>query len=126
MLRLLWRTRGAYSIKIIFDPAYDAHEFGWNLSSNFNANLKFNINEQGQWIADFNYSFVQSDNAWVYNDFSTATSVAASRARKLAVKGSDGSVVYDDVERDRTLAILEERKQSNLSFDYQYNNRGQW
>ena len=126
LLRLLWRTRGAYSIKIIFDPAYDAHEFGWNLSSNFNANLKFNINEQGQWTADFNYSFVQSDNAWVYNDFSTATSVAASRARKLAVKGSDGSVVYDDIERDHTLTILEERKQSNLSFDYQYNNRGHW
>ena len=126
LLRMLWRTRGAFKLDLAFDPAQDSNEFGWNLSSNFTARIQFEINEQGQWSANFVYKFVQAENAWSFNDFSTATSVAASRARKLAVPGSTGEVVYDDAERDKHLTLLEERKTLDFSFDYTYTNTGQW
>jgi hypothetical protein len=126
LLRMLWRTRGAFKLNLVFDPQQDSNEFGWNLSSNFTANIEFEINELGQWHADFDYKFVQADNAWSFNDFSTATSVAASRARKLAVPGSTGQVVYDDVERDHHLELLEQRRTLDFSFEYKYSNNGQW
>lgn len=126
LLRLLWRTRGAFSIDLQFNPEQDSQEFGWNLSSDFTAQIKFEINEQGRWTADFYYKFKQAENAWNFNDYSTATSVAASRARKLAVPGSTGQVVYDDEERDRHLALLEQRKQLDFSFEYTYKDIGQW
>lgn len=126
LLRLLWRTRGAFNIKLKFDPTQDSNEFGWNLSSDFTADINFNITAQGQWTANFYYKFKQAEDAWRFNDFSTATSVAASRARKLAVPGSTGEVVFDDAERSRHLNLLEQRKHLDFSFEYKYIAQGQW
>lgn len=126
VLRLLYRMHGAYSIEIINDPEKDLNEFSDRLAGNYTANHKFTIDDDGNWTADFDYKFVQGDDAWKYNDYSRAESVAARRARALAVPDSGGDITWDMRKYERDIALLDELKQTDFSFTYKYNGSGKW
>jgi radical SAM superfamily enzyme YgiQ (UPF0313 family) len=126
LLRLFWRTRGAYNIDLIFDSAGDMKEFGERMGCNFNASIKFNIDTEGKWTADFNFDFKQSNNPWAYQEYSRADSTAAMRARKLAIPGSGGETQFTFQSYDEEIVRLEERKKMDLSFTYAFKQEGQW
>ena len=62
----------------------------------------------------------------MYNDYSRAESVAAKRARALAVPDSGGEITWDMRKYERDVALLEELKLTDFSFDYKYNGSGKW
>jgi len=59
LLRVLWLAVGAYKLDLRFDPEHDTQELGrYNLPglvSHFKAGYIFEINNAGQWIADFDF-----------------------------------------------------------------------
>jgi hypothetical protein len=120
LLRLLWRSRGAYHIRLFFNPGIDFKEFGDWLCCDFTATIDFTIDEAGHWSTNCNYKFKQSDKAWHHVDFSRAESVAADRARKLA-KGDYGDDLFN-----QGLLDAEARTAIDLSFDYAYTDTGKW
>jgi len=126
VLRLLYRMHGAYSIEIINDPEKDLNEFSDRLAGNYTAIHKFTIDDDGNYTADFDYAFVQGDDAWKYNDYSRAESIAARRARALAVPESGGDITWDMRKYERDVALLDELKQTDFSFTYKYNGSGKW
>ena len=60
----MYKTRGAYETEIIFDPEMDTREFSSSLGDNFSALIKFKIDDNGNWEADFDYSFQQPERPW--------------------------------------------------------------
>lgn len=120
LLRLLWRTRGAYSIRLFFNPAIDVKEFGDWLCCDFSANIEFTIDNQGKWDAKFDYRFKQGEKAWHHVDFSRADSVAATRAKKLA------HGTYNDESFEQGIQEARAREELDFSFEYQYKDSGQW
>jgi hypothetical protein len=88
--------------------------------------FKFDIDVNGNWIADFYYDFVQRDDAWHYSEFSRADSVAAKRARKLALPGSGGESQFTNQEYSEEMTLLDERKTWDFSFTHRYNGTGAW
>jgi hypothetical protein len=63
VLRLLWRSRGAYEITLTFDPISDGEEFG-RLASDYTASHHFKIDSSGNWAADFQYNLDLPDHPW--------------------------------------------------------------
>jgi hypothetical protein len=126
LLRLMWRSRGAYTVDLTITPEFSNREFGDRMGCNFTGVFKFDIDANGHWIADFYYDFVQSDNAWHYSEFSRADSVAARRARKLALPGSGGESQFTNEEYSEEMTLLDERKTWDFSFTHRYNGTGQW
>lgn len=127
VLRLLWRARGGYKIKVNITPEHALNEFGNRLGCNLTAEYDFVINDQGQWTADFKFNFKQDENAWRYQDYSKETSMSASRARQLAVPGSNGEIASDWLEKLHThMKLVEQLEKIDFSFDYRYNGTGQW
>ena len=121
LLRLFYITRGAYSINIRFDPELDKQEFGDVLSGDFTANIKFDIDDSGKWVAKFDYSLKQRDNAWKYFDMGSANSVGAERAKKLSGI-NDSTVTFDEMYQ----SAMKKFPQLDFSFEYSYNGEGQW
>lgn len=111
-LRIMWRTRGGYSLKLIFDKDLDLLEFGKRGTVPLDAEYVFNIDDNGNWDADFKWNFEQevkpesefkdhhwtdhlgneyvaadtSGPVWKIVDFSQGSSNSVVRARKLAWK----------------------------------------
>jgi hypothetical protein len=138
VLRLLWRTRGGYTIEIKFDPELDNSEFGDQHGTGlYSAILKFKISDQGKWSADFKYDFKQRwlpdpyrkkerFGAFFAQDFSSMTSNAAVRARKLAKpiwgdSGRDSDTFNKLIEEEKTL-----NKTIDWTFDYHWVETGNW
>jgi hypothetical protein len=121
LLRMLWRTRGAYRIQIQFDPQLDDGEFGAQISCDFSAQIQFEIDKSGAWTADFNYVHKQRPNSWHYLNFRGAKSVASDRARQL----SGNTEVIEDFDHHYQ-TTMDQYKDLDLSFDYHYTGQGQW
>ena len=126
LLRILWRTRGAYRIKINIDPQHTLREFGSRLANDFTCNLKFKINTAGKWRAHFNFRYRQAENAWCYSDYSRHDTVSAARARRLAIPGSNGIPMYDHDKYQQDLDTLEKLSKMDFSFDLNWQDKGQW
>jgi len=126
ILRLLWRSRGAYSIELNFSPELDLNEFGNRLAANFTSKILFSITDDGEWDADFTYEFKQSESAWKYNNYSQAESMAATRARRLAIPGSEGVAQWDGEAYDAALLNVNKMNTEDLSFDYTFVSKGKW
>lgn len=120
-LRILWRTRGGYKLRLIFDKELDLIEFGERGSVPLDAEYIFEIDDNGNWVADFDWKFQQElkpeseykDHRWTDHwgnefvsadpigpvwhivDFSRDTSNSAVRARKLAWKGDPSKLDLD-------------------------------
>lgn len=111
-LHIMWKTRGGYKLKLIFDKELDLQEWGARGSVPIDAEYIFKIDDDGTWEADFKWDFQQeikpeeeyNDIRWITDgvnyisadpigpvwkitDFSRDTSNSAVRARKLAWKG---------------------------------------
>ena len=112
-LRALWRTRGGYKLQLIFDKELDVEEWGKRGSIPLDAEYLFEIDDNGNWSADFKWDFQQevkpeeeyNDTRWTDHEgkeyvsadpggpvwqitiFTKDTSNSAVRARKLAWKG---------------------------------------
>ena len=126
LLRVLWRTHGAYRINITLDPQHTMPQFGTRLVSDFSANLKFYINTSGRWQAQFKFCYQQQRNAWRYSDYSRHDTLSASRARRLAIPGSTGAAVFDGDKYNRDQALVEDLQHVDFSFDFEYTSKGVW
>jgi radical SAM superfamily enzyme YgiQ (UPF0313 family) len=126
LLRLLWRSRGGYDIKINITPQDIKNEFGDRLGCNFTAICEFTIDKEGKWKADFDFKFEEDADPWRYQDYSREKSMSAKRARILAIPGSDGEVTWNMDIYKKHLELIEELQKKNLSFSYRYKNEGQW
>ena len=140
-LRMLWRTRGGYEAEILFCPELDLLEFGSQFGpAMYNANIKFKINDDGVWTADFHYKFDQIDNpdddrerpplgrkgAFYAQDYSRMKSNTAARARNLArpdwgTDGRDGQDFADLLDEETLL-----NKTIDFSFSHRYQGSGDW
>ena len=69
LLRSLWRGLGAYTISIAFDPELDLMEFGDRLGCEYTADHQFSIDSNGNWTAQHNYKFLQTDLTWTDKSF---------------------------------------------------------
>jgi hypothetical protein len=61
LLRTLWRALGAYNIYLRFDPDADMMMFGDRLACRYEARHQFSIDGEGNWTAEFDYSFQHQD-----------------------------------------------------------------
>jgi hypothetical protein len=68
ILRLFWRSLQEYEIDIIFNHELDSNEYGSELTGGLTASIKFSIKQTGEWTANFNFDYVQEDNAWSGNN----------------------------------------------------------
>ena len=114
-LRILWRTKGGYKLRLIFDKDLDMEEFGTRGSVPIDAEYLFEIDDSGTWSADFKWDFKQEVKSedkykdikwknsegtefvsadpegpvWKLTIFSKDNSNSAVRARKLAWRGDE-------------------------------------
>jgi len=123
VLRLMYRWKGSFSLRINFDKAKDWNNFGDRLGCNMEGYVSFNIDSNGQWAADFDYSFVQ-EKPWVYHGFEQADSVAAQRARRLAKREFKEEFTWEDLCQDTK--IVEKLQHLNFSFKYKNSVQGNW
>ena len=126
LLRLLWKSRGGYSITVNITPQDINNEFGNRLGCNLTATYNFKISEDGEWSADFKFDFKQDTDAWKYQDYSREKSMSAMRARQIAQPGSNGESVWTTAIYDEHLKLLEQLKETDFSFNYHYQNTGKW
>lgn len=126
LLRLLWRTKGSYSITLTITPENIKSDFGDRLGCNLTAVCKFEIDSTGSWSADFKFNFEEDNNPWRYQDYSRETSTPAKRARMIAIPESRGESVWTTAVYDTHLQLIEELRRSNFSFNYHYVDSGKW
>lgn len=124
LLRIFWRTRGGFKLILPFSQDYDTSEFSNILGCNFNGAFCFEIDDQGNWIANFNCRFIQDETSkWMGNvPPEPDPDKPLSRAKASALRGL----------RTRTKTIEERWKQYeyfselDLSFDQEYSASGKW
>jgi hypothetical protein len=138
VLRMLWKTRGGFSGRILFNPEIDLEEFGLQYGPGvFSAEYIFAIDEQGKWTADFKMSFKQQglendyreperQGPFMAQEYSRIKSASATRARRLAKPrwGEDGRTP-DDFSK----MLQEERMLNqtiNFSFTFEWSGAGDW
>jgi hypothetical protein len=138
LLRMLWRTRGAYTAEIRFDPAWDLAEFGDNVACPITAVYRFDIDAQGAWSADFDINYEQPpftagiphktpDQPWCAIDFGRNNSNSAIRARRLARPDlADPEDGFNDEDWARVMSQHEDIKDRDLSFHVQWQGQGHW
>lgn len=155
-LRVLFKTRGGYKLHLIFQKDLDLEEFGKRGSAPLDAMYDFEIDDDGNWKADFSFNYQQekyngwNDISWIVGNglevdvsidpmgpiwkiihFYQNNSNSAVRARKLAWKGTDleNRDPYDahDEEEWRT-KNTEFIKYRNLdfSFNFSWQGAGKW
>jgi radical SAM superfamily enzyme YgiQ (UPF0313 family) len=124
LLRLLWRTRGDYSLNLLFDSERDTLEYGPHASNmNFNAVINFTIDSNGSWEADFNFNYKQPENTWKYHYVSEIKTNAVRRIEIL----SDDSLFKRNLNPEVIKEMEEEyNKEYDFSFSYQYKGNGKW
>lgn len=140
--RMLWKARGGYSAEVYFNPDIDLREFGSQFGPGmYNAIYKFDIDDAGNWVADFDINFDQVDNIFddrkpppegrkgpfYAQDYSRMMSNTAKRARKLAKpewnvdNGRNEEEFWDLLEEERIL-----NETINFSFNYKFKETGSW
>lgn len=65
VLRMLWRAKGAYRINFSFDKTKDKTEFGEYISDDFDANIVFQIDQNGIWTSKQEYKFHHEGEWWL-------------------------------------------------------------
>lgn len=122
LLRIFWRVLGAFQIEIFTNPELDAAEFGVESTSNLTIVHKFNIDNSGNWGADFAINYIQPEDSWRHPYWNyRPTSVEAQRVVKL----ERITTPYEDRVK-KTEEVLEQVKDLNLSFNYHYLGTGKW
>ena len=124
VLRLFYRIYGSYKIEIVFNADKDMTEFGILLATDLNALIKFEINENGEWSADFTFDYKQPKLAWGYHFVSEIESNAVKRIQIF----SDDSVSLNHSRATQIKMYTEHNNSSELdfTFKYQYKDTGKW
>lgn len=133
LFRILWRTRGGYSLEVKFDEELDLVEFGDRNVGPYWSNHKFIIDADGNWKyrCDFKFKQPKCDDLskqWPFKtvDFSHNKMNAAKRARVYA-KPAWGENGRSSEEFQQLMA--EERRlntEVDLSFEYEWEGSGYW
>jgi len=153
--RILWRTRGGYKMTLRFRKDWEYEEWGDRNAAPLDADYVFEIDDDGNWTADFWWDYRQDpyddwkDQYWIENgrqhvsidpwspvwaimDFTRDNSNAVIRARKLAWKG-DANKSHLDPENAHDRTIFKENEQKflkyrnlDLSFKYKWQGKGKW
>jgi hypothetical protein len=140
LLRILWRTRGGYKLKLLFNPKIDQEEFGPKFDPGYySAEYEFNISTAGAWNAAFNFDFKQAAIAtpqetgdpnrkgpFVAQDYSRVKSQSSTRARKIAKPewGEEGRSNEQFAKLLKEEEIL--NKTVDLTFNHSWQGRGNW
>ena len=128
LFRLLWRSRGGYSMKINFDKEMDLAEFGPSLACNFYGYFDFTIDDIGNWKCKVDITYIQSENTFTPfpDSYYQKPNSAVLRARKLAKPawGMDGvgRELQELIQKD----IEVKNKTVNLSFNFKDTLEGSW
>jgi len=153
--RMLWRTRGGYKMTLRFRKDWEYEEWGSRNAAPLDADYVFEIDDDGNWKADFWWDYQQDpyddwedkywfedgeqrmgvdpwSPVWAIMDFTRENSNAVVRARRLAWKGDpdkknkDPYNAYDkEVFREHEKLFLRYRN-IDLSFKYAWNGTGKW
>jgi hypothetical protein len=124
LLRMLYRTRGAYKIEINFDDEKDTREFSRYLGDDFNAIIKFEIDNEGNWKADFDFKYVQHENAWKFQQY--AQKQSNSLKRILILSGKENQPLWSIDNKTGADMENEYNNTVDFSFDYSFNELGKW
>lgn len=134
LFRMLWRTRGGFSLEVKFDQELDLVEFGERNACPYWSNHKFSIDEKGNWIYKCDFKFIQPKSTNLYEmqvpfqtiDFSHIKLNAAKRARQYA-QPSWGENGRSHEEFD-ALMTEERRLNTEIEFGFEYNwlGNGYW
>lgn len=124
LLRIFWRTRGGFKLELPFRQDYDTSEFSDILGCNFNADFIFEIDQTGNWKADFAIDYIQDETSkWTGNvQPDPDPDKPLSRAKSLVLRGLG----------DKKNTVQERWKQyekfadMNLTFSDRYTQTGKW
>jgi hypothetical protein len=122
ILRIFWRTRGAFKIDLNFDGDIDTAEFSTFIGSPFNSKILFEIDNNGKWKADFKFDFKQPKEYWHHNSFANTNSNASKRIEIFARKSKFPKKTLEEGYND----LIQNYVNIDLSFDYHYTDSGQW
>ena len=153
-LRIVWRTRGGYKLDLKFRKDWEYAEWGARNAAPLDANYVFEIDDAGNWSAEFDWDYQQDhyhdwkDKSWHENghlkqsidcwgpvwalmDFTRDNSNAAIRARKLAWKGTDKASrdptqAFDYREFNHLTQEFKKMRNTDLSFKYAWQGKGKW
>ena len=154
-LRIMWRTRGGYKLNLIFNKELEYEEWGERNAAPLNANYDFEIDDAGNWKADFWWDYQQDkydtwdDKYWIENgvekisvdpwspvwaimDFTRDNGNAVIRARKLAWMKDPAKKGRDPYNAFDSEIFKEQQKQfyrfrdTDLSFKYEWQGSGKW
>ena len=154
-LRIMWRTRGGYKLNLIFNKELEYEEWGERNAAPLNANYDFEIDDSGNWTADFWWDYQQDkydnwdDKYWIENgvekmsvdpwspvwaimDFTRDNGNAVVRARKLAwmkdpaKKGKDPYNAFDSEIFKEQQKQFYRFRDTDLSFKYEWQGSGKW
>ena len=154
-LRILWRTRGGYKLNLKFNKEWEYEEWGARNAAPLDANYDFEIDDDGNWTADFWWDYQQDrydtwdDKYWIENgvekmsvdpwspvwaimDFTRDNGNAVIRARKLAWKGDEDKKSKDPhnafdskVFKDQQMEFYDFRD-TDFSFKHKWQGKGSW
>jgi len=153
--RILWRTRGGYKMTLRFRKDWEYEEWGARNAAPLDADYVFEIDDAGNWKADFWWNYQQDpydkweDKFWIENgvqkmavdpwspvwaimDFTRDNSNAVVRARKLAWKGDVDKKNKDPYNAfDPTIFRTHEKmflryRNLDLSFKHKWKGQGKW
>ena len=124
-LRLLWRARGGYNIRVTFNPEEDKKEFG-GLSCGLSGYFNFNITHDGRWEYECSFDFTQEKSPFKPFSSLMLDDAATKRARSFA-KPDWGNNPIPEVEYN---SIIEQVRSLNdtVDFNFTYSNKvfGDW
>ena len=127
LCRLFWRTRGAFSLSVNFDPDKDYSEFGPQLAHNLTATYKFDINSSGEWHASVSVDFVQPENTWDYHQLPLSDTNLTHRVIRLATaKGLNKEAnTIEDINKERE-ELVKQYQDVDFSFTLNEKVTGKW
>jgi len=135
LLRMLWRVRGGYKLRLEFSEELDMIEYGDRNAGPYWATHEFEITPEGKWKADFTYKFEQPPPELVKmprlpffaQDYSRDEVNSSFRARKIA-KPTEWD--WEGRNHDQFIELIEEEKILNrtidFSFEYAWQGQGDW
>ena len=154
-LRILWRTRGGYKLNLKFRKDWEYEEWGNRNAAPLDAEYDFEIDDDGNWTADFWWDYQQDpyndwdDKYWIEDgrekmsvdpwspvwaimDFTRDNGNAVVRARKLAWKGDVDKKGKDPYNAFDSEIFKQHQKEffrfrdTDLSFKYDWKGKGKW
>lgn len=124
LARILWKSRGAFSLHIKFDSEYDTEEFTNYLGCNFNGDFYFDIDEEGNYNSKFSVKFIQDDHTdWKMNFKKPPDpNTPLSRAKQNVLRVIN---INDDDQNDEW-KIWDEHSKKKMSFKETRTSSGKW